>query len=519
MKSKERTCIMVMALLAVAIPVSLAAQTRAKRHHHHQYHHYQLNDVGTFGGPNSSFVLSLSAVLNNSGVGVGGADTSTLDPPSCWNLDCYLSYGFKWHDGFVHKLDALPGFNSSFPFWVNDNGLVAGISENGIDPLTGTTALEAVLWGEDGDLTDLGTLGGNQSSANAVDNRGQVAGEALNTIPDPYTINLNNFFITGATQVHAFRWTKSKGMQDLGTLPGGNDSAAFFINKRGQIAGWSFTNTTPNPVPDDCSLFSQNLPTMDPFLWDDGKMIDLGTLGGTCGRSESLNNRGQVVGFSDLAGDQICHPFLWDRTGGMKDLGTLGGDSGQAFSVNDAGEVVGKANLPGVLGCDQFGTPAHAFLWKNGVMTDLGTPAGDLCSFALAINTKHQVVGYGWDCYNEISPSGHAFLSEDGEPAVDLNTLIPPNPGLQLIWAAYINDPGDIAAIGTLSNGDIHAFVLIPCDENHAGVEGCDYSMVDAATAAQTAAPRHVSSGTQRPPRSRLSNRYHFPGLGASRPE
>jgi probable HAF family extracellular repeat protein len=498
MKSKERTCIMVMALLAVAIPVSLAAQTRAKRHHHHQYHHYQLNDVGTFGGPNSSFVLSLSAVLNNSGVGVGGADTSTLDPPSCWNLDCYLSYGFKWHDGFVHKLDALPGFNSSFPFWVNDNGLVAGISENGIDPLTGTTALEAVLWGEDGDLTDLGTLGGNQSSANAVDNRGQVAGEALNTIPDPYTINLNNFFITGATQVHAFRWTKSKGMQDLGTLPGGNDSAAFFINKRGQIAGWSFTNTTPNPVPDDCSLFSQNLPTMDPFLWDDGKMIDLGTLGGTCGRSESLNNRGQVVGFSDLAGDQICHPFLWDRTGGMKDLGTLGGDSGQAFSVNDAGEVVGKANLPGVLGCDQFGTPAHAFLWKNGVMTDLGTPAGDLCSFALAINTKHQVVGYGWDCYNEISPSGHAFLSEDGEPAVDLNTLIPPNPGLQLIWAAYINDPGDIAAIGTLSNGDIHAFVLIPCDENHSGVEGCDYSRVDADTVARVQAPQaaRTLSGT-----------------------
>ena len=169
----------------------------------------------------------------------------------------------------------------------------------------------------------------------------------------------------------------------------------------------------------------------------------------------------------------------------MKDLGTLGGDSGQAFSVNDAGEVVGKANLPGVLGCDQFGTPAHAFLWKNGVMTDLGTPAGDLCSFALAINAKHQVVGYGWDCYNEISPSGHAFLSEDGEPAADLNTLIPPNPGLQLIWAAYINDPGDIAAIGTFSNGDIHAFVLIPCDENHAGVEGCDYSMVDASTASR----------------------------------
>ena len=152
----------------------------------------------------------------------------------------------------------------------------------------------------------------------------------MNTIPDPYTSNFFNFFLTGATQVHAFRWTESQGMQDLGTL-GGNDSVASLINKRGQIAGWSFTNTTPNPVPDDCSLFTQNIPTEDPFLWDDGKMIDLGTLGGTCGRPEGLNNRGQVVGFSDLAGDQSCHPFLWDKTGGMKDLGTLGGDSGQAF--------------------------------------------------------------------------------------------------------------------------------------------------------------------------------------------
>jgi probable HAF family extracellular repeat protein len=509
-----KTCTRIIALTlfaALAIPVSLAGQNTAKRHHHHRYHHYQIADPGTFGGPNSSFLLSTTPVLNNSGVEVGGADTSTLDPSSCWNFDCYLSYGFKWHDGFVQKLDALPGFNSSFPFWVNDNGRVAGISENGIDPLTGATAWEAVLWGEDGDLTDLGTFGGNESTAVAVNNRGQVAGAALNTIPDPYP---SIFAIpNGATQAHAFRWTKSRGMQDLGTL-GGTDSGAFLINERGQIAGASFTNTTPNP-PNDCSLFQQNLPTEAPFLWDDGKMNDLGTLGGTCGQAISLNNRGQVAGFSDLAGDQICHPFLWDKTGGMKDLGTLGGDSGQAFSVNDAGEVVGKANLPGVLGCDQFGTPAHAFLWKNGVMTDLGTPAGDLCSFALAINTKHQAVGFGWDCYNEISPSGHAFLSEDGEPAVDLNTLIPPNPGLHLIWAAYINDPGQIATIGTFSNGDIHAFVLTPCDENHPDVDGCDYDMVDAETAAArfnavpTTGQRAVMT-----PRSRISggmNRFRAP--------
>jgi probable HAF family extracellular repeat protein len=484
MKSLRLTGIIAMTLFALAMPVSLAAQNKTKSDHHHQYHHYQLNDMGTFGGPNSSFVLPSPEVrlLNNSGVAVGSADTPTLDPLCInFNFDCYVSSTFKWQDGVVSNLGALPGSNSSIPGWVNDNGLVTGISENGIDPLTGGPALEAILWGEDGSIDDLGTFGGNDSSANAVNNRDQVAGAALNAIPDPYT---GVFLISGATQVHAFRWTKSRALQDLGTL-GGTDSAAFFINDRGQIGGWSFTNTTVNS--------STGAPTMDPFLWEDGRMVDLGTLGGTFGKSFSLNNRGQVAGSSDLAGDQSCHPFLWDKKGGMRDLGTLGGDSGQAFFVNDAGEVVGAANLPDGVGCDAF-TPAHAFLWKNGVMTDLGAPDNDPCSVADAINSRHQIVGFGWDCQDIFIPGYHASLSEDGEPMADLNSLIPPNPGLQLNWAAYVNDPGEIAAIGTFSNGDIHAFVLTPCDENHPGVEGCDYSMVDAATLQQTAPP-----ATQRP--------------------
>src|ERR1700675_1290419 len=191
----------------------------------------------------------------------------------------------------------------------------------------------------------------------------------------------------------------------------------------------------------------------------------------------------------------------------------LGGDSGQANSVNDAGEGVGKANLPDGVGCDQF-TPEHGFLWKNGVMTDLGAPGGDACSSAQAINSNHQIVGLGWDCSNDLA--GHASLSEDAEPMLDLNTLIPPNPGLQLNWAPYINDPGEIAAIGTFSNGDVHAFVLIPCDENHAGVEGCDYSLAEASTATQSAEPRSVPNGTLQPLRSRLANRFHIPGQRSS---
>jgi probable HAF family extracellular repeat protein len=243
-------------------------------------------------------------------------------------------------------------------------------------------------------------------------------------------------------------------------------------------------------------------------------MVDLGTLGGAFGRSFSLNNRGQVAGFSDLAGDQNCHPFLWDKTGGMKDLGTLGGDSGLALYVNDAGEVVGVANLPDGVGCDQF-TPQHAFLWKNGVMTDLGAPDSDPCSDAEAINSKHQIVGFGWDCQNNFpSPGYHASLSEHGEPMLDLNTLIPPNPNLQLTWAAYINEAGEIAAVGTLSNDDIHAFVLIPCDEHHPGVAGCDYSLVDGTAATQLQEPQ----ASRTPPGAiRDGNTIALPGRLRSR--
>src|SRR5450755_1032141 len=98
-------------------------------------------------------------------------------------------------------------------------------------------------------------------------------------------------------------------MQDLGTL-GGPEATAYVINERGQVTGGSYTNSTPNAVSDSCG---QNVPTFDPFVWENGKLIDLGTLGGTCGFGSTINNRGQVVGQSDLAGDVYFHPFLWDR--------------------------------------------------------------------------------------------------------------------------------------------------------------------------------------------------------------
>lgn len=98
---------------------------------------------------------------------------------------------------------------------------------------------------------------------------------------------------------------------------------------------------------------------------------------------------------------------------------------------------------------------------------------------------------------------------------VDLNALVSPNSGIQLHEALQINNRGEIAGNGVDANGNNHAVLLIPCDENHPSVEGCDYTLVDATVAAQSPAPRFVPGPTQRTPHSRW-NRYRMPSRQSS---
>jgi probable HAF family extracellular repeat protein len=175
-----------------------------------------------------------------------------------------------------------------------------------------------------------------------------------------------------------------------------------------------------------------------------------------------LNNRGQIVGGMNVVGDQVFHPFLWDGVS-LTDLGTFGGDFGSADWINEAGDVVGWALTAG-------NQASHAFLWRKGVLTDLGTVDGDPSSAAFVVNSGRQVVGATQD---DDFAYVHAFLWERGSIA-DLNALIPVNSGVQLMAAVGLNERGEIVAQGVLSNGDVHAFILISCDENHPSVEGCD---------------------------------------------
>lgn len=218
-------------LAALATPVRMAAQDSTTQSHKH--HRYKLIDLGTFGGPTSWVSNPDAKDLNNRGTVQGWADTSVPDPnyPNCWDYpDCFVAHAFQWQNGVLTDLGTLSGGSSSAGAWINDSGVIAGISQNGLnDPLTGFPEEAAVVW-QNGQIVDLGTFGGNQGSTAAINNRGQIVGGALNTIPDPYASALTGSFVLfapAATQARAALWNNGA-LQDLGTL-GGNDAIAMSI--------------------------------------------------------------------------------------------------------------------------------------------------------------------------------------------------------------------------------------------------------------------------------------------------
>jgi probable HAF family extracellular repeat protein len=448
--------------VALTMTVQLPAQDSASDNNRQP--RYRLIDLGTLGG-GWSFVPSgppLLKVLNNQGAVIAFADTTTPDPylPICISPDCLVMHALRWENGIKTDLGALPGTNSSGAIATNELGVTVGGSENGsIDPTTGYPAYDAIVW-SNGTLTNLGTFGGTDSIAFAVNDWDQVVGFALNTAPDSYTAGLGPCATLecwpASTQIRAFLWQNGR-KQDLGTLGSGKDAAATLINDLGMVGGVSYINTIPSDL---------GVPTQDPFFWLAGRMIDLGTLGsGHYSYSNWMNFFGQTVGNSAPA-DSWYHGFVWNG-GRMQDLGLpLGGDFSTANWVNDVGQIVGDASLAG----DQT---YHAVLWSQGRATDLGVVSGNGCSDAESINLGGQVVGDLIDCATGEDVS--AFLWQNGT-MYDLNTLIPPGSGLTLSQVWQINNQGEIAGNATLANGDQHAFLLIPCNQGN-----CQNQLLDGA--------------------------------------
>jgi probable HAF family extracellular repeat protein len=287
-------------------------------------------------------------------------------------------------------------------------------------------------------VTDLGHGG-----ADGINDSGQVIGDK--GIWDSthgwqsvgfYPTGINNsgqvvgFSGDDVGNVEAFLWDAVHGTQDLGRLPGFDDSQATGINNSGQAVGRSGPHA---------------------FLWDAANgMQDVGTLpGGRAGWAYGINDSGQVVGESYTASGPL-HAFLWDAVQGMQDLGTLPGHiASLADGINNNGQVVGGSWFSG--------DDRHAFLWDaiNG-MQDLGTLSGAKPSVALGINNNGQVVGGSYTA----SDQAHAFLWQNGTMS-DLNDLIPPDSGWVAGLAFAINNAGQIVGQG-VHNGQSNAFLLTP---------------------------------------------------------
>jgi probable HAF family extracellular repeat protein len=470
---------------ALAVPVQLAAQDQQNPNAKH--HHYQIVEIGTFGGPQSFLLqggLSSYSFLNQHGSLSGDADTAAPEPFPAYAFtgDGYVAHTFQWQNGELTDMGALPGGGSSASIWESANGLLAGSSETGqTDPLfAGLPQSHAVLW-KHGSIIDLGTLpaGGYESEAESVNSHGQVVGSALNTIPDANSMTAANFWyfnVPYGYQQRAFIWDKDSGMEDLGTLGTGTDAWATFINEKGQVAGWSYTtSSTPGACADEGVLL-----TTDAFIWDkEHGMVDLGNFGGTCTLVAGLSKGGSVIGISLVTGDAYQRAYLW-RNGTMSDLGGSPGNNTGAQAQNEGGQIVGFEYLDEVT--------FHATLWRSiGKITDLGTLGKDVCSYSIGINDATQVVGQSSSNCDDFD-NARAFLWEKGS-MVNLNNLVPRGSTLRIQIPYTINNQGEIGANGVDVNGDSHAALLIPCDENHPNIAGCDYSLVEAAVTRESPTP------------------------------
>jgi len=450
-KFRTLTCVIILAVLT--IPTQLIAQQIR----------YKLIDIPTLGGPAAIGQVDgqgISQFINNPGVVVGGSDIDVPDP-FCLNPGCFTPHAFRWKDGVLTDLGSLDGASFSHATSVNARGWITGGSfMSDFDPLKKQPVEHAVLW-KDGKINDLGTLGtGLESAALYVNNPGEVVGfSTFDTTPDPFS------FLGAA--IHAFIWRHGV-MQDLGTL-GGRDSfpAGGCNNQRaGLVAGASTTSSGESHA----------------FLWDNGTMTDIPTLGGTSAVAQCANNAGQVIGFSNLTGDEGCntdngcavHTFSWDH-GTLQDLGTLGGTSSIPVWLNNNGEAVGGALTTG-------NEEVHATLWKNGQITDLNRD-GDCFSFATGINSHHQIIGNTFNCE---TGTFRMVLWRNGS-IIDLNAATASDSKLFLIEPDNINDRGEIVGRGVppgCDNLDLcgHVFLLIPCD--HAGNQQCEEHSDSARTAA-----------------------------------
>lgn len=305
----------------------------------------------------------------------------------------------------VHLLGTLGGTNSS-AIGINERGEVVGTAD------TAAGESHAFLW-KDGELEDLKTLGGPSSTASAINDRAIVVGTSTLADGTP----------------HAFLWRNGR-MADLGTLPGEAESAAVSINEGGEVVG--------------------NAGSDKAFVWEHGRMRPLPPLAGGFARSFFISRTGRIFGLSNGFDQDFFSVVEWhhDRIAtiivgaviyGASNRGVVGdpvipGGSPyiwldgeltlvafDPFAINDRGQVVGESGSGPVLWdhgeVTELGggpieaaafqsTNAHLIndrgdvvvgrrVWSGGVLTELPTPDGPASSELVptAIDDAGEIVG------------------------------------------------------------------------------------------------------------------------------
>ena len=321
-------------------------------------------------------------------------------------------------------------------------------------------------------------LGGANSEAVGNNAWSEVVGGANIPNVDPKGEDFCGFRSLGIASATAsclpFLWQNS-GMIALPTLANnrGTNGVANAINDFGEVAGAAENTTMETSCPTyNPALLQFQHHQYKPVVWRDHTTQELATVGGDpVGLAVAINNNGQAVGttgtcaaYNLLTNSFISplHAVLWEKDGTPTDLGSLGGNEKSligtgAKDLNRRGHVVGFSSLPDNM-------TFNAFLWtrETGKMKALIPLKGIANSIAIALNDSDEVVGSSIDSTFTILT---ATIWKNGVPA-DLNTLVPTNSSLKLIFGCSINSRGQILGLATNLAGTVyHAYELIPVGE------------------------------------------------------
>jgi probable HAF family extracellular repeat protein len=255
----------------------------------------------------------------------------------------------------------------------------------------GTGPTEACLY-TDGNLVPLGTLGGTGSGAFDINDNGDVVGESV--MPNG---TVGGFLYSGGT------------MKNVGNL-GGRSCVADGINSSGEVVGYATTaegiyqpflyrQNTISMIADPYGISAGFVKINDKsqiaggyvkpdgnsslFIYDNGTFNDIGSLGGNYCYVTGINNKGDLIGSSNLTVDGPQHALLY-TDGHVLDINGSS-TSSEAFGINDAGDVVGWS--------DDFG----GFLYSGGSITYLSSLFGPFVHIdrTVDINNSGQILTWG----------------------------------------------------------------------------------------------------------------------------